>query len=302
MYYVPKTYSYPYYANVNSSMYYSNNMVRNHQENYHTVFEAILRGIKREASAIELYRQLAEVAPNQKHKSDILQALEGKKTHLTQFTNLYVNLTGTQPVYQNDQISFRNYRDGLQKAYRAEVEGYEEYQKSCLLTQHPLVQNVFLWAISDEQENAARFSFLNEELSIRVTDYGPKPFVVDIEEVTKQNNTFRTAIWTGSHLQVTLMSINVGEDIGLEIHPTLDQFLRIEEGQGIVQMGDSKDKLDFNEKVFDDYAIVIPAGKWHNLINTGNKPIKLYSIYAPPQHPYGTVHETKAIAMAAEKD
>lgn len=136
---------------------------------------------------------------------------------------------------------------------------------------------------------------------IRLMDYGPQPFVVDIEDATKQNNTFRTALWTGSHLQLTLMSINVGEDIGLEVHPDLDQFLRIEEGHGLVKMGDSKDRLDFQAHVRDDYAFIIPAGKWHNLINTGNTPIKLYSIYAPPQHPYGTVHVTKADAIAAEE-
>jgi len=132
-------------------------------------------------------------------------------------------------------------------------------------------------------------------------DYGPEPFVVNIEEVTKQNNTFRTALWTGTHLQLTLMSIPVGEDIGLESHPCLDQFIRIEEGQGLVKMGDSKYNLNFQRQVCDDFAFIIPAGKWHNLINTGNKPIKLYSIYAPPQHPAGTVHETKADAEAAEE-
>lgn len=138
--------------------------------------------------------------------------------------------------------------------------------------------------------------------SILLRDYGPEPFVVNIEEATKQNNTFRTALWTGSHLQLTLMSINVGEDIGLEIHPHLDQFIRIEEGQGLVQMGDSKCNLDFQRYVRDDYIFIIPAGKWHNLINTGNIPIKLYSIYAPPQHPHGTVHQTKAIAEATEEE
>ena len=139
-----------------------------------------------------------------------------------------------------------------------------------------------------------------DNYSIKLKDYGPQPFVVDIEEATKQNNAFRTALWTGEHLQVTLMSIKVGEDIGLEVHPHLDQFIRIEEGQGLVKMGDRKDRLDFQEKVYDDFAFIIPAGKWHNLINTGNKPIKLYSIYAPPQHPKGTVHKTKAEAEAAE--
>ncbi len=132
-------------------------------------------------------------------------------------------------------------------------------------------------------------------------DYGPEPFVVNINEVTKQNDHFRTTLWTGTHLQLTLMSIDVGEDIGLEIHPELDQFIRIEEGQGLVQMGDRKDRLYFQQKVYDDFAFIIPAGKWHNLINTGCKPLKLYSIYAPPQHPFGTVHETKEIAEAAEE-
>lgn len=137
---------------------------------------------------------------------------------------------------------------------------------------------------------------------IKLKDYGPEPYVVDIEEATKQNNTFRTALWTGDNLQVTLMSIRVGDDIGLEVHPTVDQFIRIEEGQGLVEMGDTKDNLDFKEKVFDDYAIMIPAGKWHNVINTGDKPLKLYAIYAPPEHPRGTIHETKADAEADEKN
>lgn len=103
------------------------------------------------------------------------------------------------------------------------------------------------------------------------------------------------------NLQVTLMSLNVGEEIGLEIHPELDQFLRIEQGQGIVQMGKLKDQLNFVREVKDNDAIMIPAGTWHNLINTGNVPLKLYSIYAPPQHPKGTVHVTKADAMAEER-
>jgi mannose-6-phosphate isomerase-like protein (cupin superfamily) len=136
--------------------------------------------------------------------------------------------------------------------------------------------------------------------NIALKDYGPQPFTIDINEAAKQNNNYRLALWTGRHLQLTLMSIAVGGDIGLEIHPTLDQFLRIEEGQGLVQMGKSKDRLDFQARVGDDFAIFIPAGTWHNLTNTGNKPIKLYSIYAPPQHPPGTVHATKAAAMAAE--
>lgn len=132
-------------------------------------------------------------------------------------------------------------------------------------------------------------------------DAGPCPFVINIEEATKKNNTFRTAIWTGEHLQLTLMSIMPCEDIGLEMHPHVDQFLRLEAGEGLVLMGECKDRLDFQRKVCADDAFVVPAGTWHNLINTGECPIKLYSIYAPPQHPHGTVHCTKEDAMAGEE-
>ena len=129
-----------------------------------------------------------------------------------------------------------------------------------------------------------------------IRDYGPEPFVVNIEEITKANNTFRTALWTGEHLQLTLMSIPVGESIGLEIHPDTDQFLRLEQGEGVVQMGKDKNNLSFQKRVSNNFAFVVPAGTWHNLINIGNIPIKLYSIYAPPKHPRGTVHLTKADA------
>ena len=134
----------------------------------------------------------------------------------------------------------------------------------------------------------------------RLQDYGPQPFVINIDKATTQNDTFRTALWTGEHLQLTLMSIDVREDIGLENHPYLDQFIRIEQGQGFVMMGPNENNLNFRRNVFEDDAVIIPAGTWHNLINTGNKPLKLYSIYAPAQHPYGTVHETREDAMAAE--
>ena len=135
-----------------------------------------------------------------------------------------------------------------------------------------------------------------DRVFIEIKDYGPNPFVINIEEATEQNNTFRSTLWTGDNLQLTLMSLNPGEDIGLEMHPDVDQFIRIEEGRGIVQMGDSEDNLSFEETVGDDFIFIIPAGKYHNLTNTGNRPLKLYSIYAPPQHPHGTLHETKAEA------
>ncbi|PLR95277.1 cupin domain-containing protein [Bacillus sp. T33-2] len=156
------------------------------------------------------------------------------------------------------------------------------------------------WTIPNDANRLGFYESSNERNKIQLKDYGPNPFVVNINEATKQNNTFRTALWTGSHLQVTLMSLKIGEDIGLEMHPNLDQFLRVEQGQGIVQMGKRKDNLNFVRKVYDDSAIMVPAGTWHNVTNTGNIPLKLYSIYAPPQHPFGTVHITKEDALAAE--
>ncbi|TGB01858.1 cupin domain-containing protein [Halobacillus salinus] len=169
---------------------------------------------------------------------------------------------------------------------------------------HPFYGNVPVHAYSRPQPNwsypygGAYAPYSSRQLMLQ--DYGPNPFVMNINEATKQNDTFRTALWTGDHLQVTLMSIGVGEDIGLEIHPQVDQFLRIEEGQGLVQMGQNKTALTYERKVKDDDAIIIPAGTWHNVTNTGSTPLKLYSIYAPPNHPYGTVHKTKADAEAAE--
>ena len=160
------------------------------------------------------------------------------------------------------------------------------------------------WTNPIEGDHANKFGSFrspNGNDSILLKDYGAGPFVVNINQAAKQNNTYRTALWTGTHLQVTLMSINVGEDIGLEIHPKVDQFLRVEQGQGIVQMGKSKDNLSFERNVFDDSAIMVPAGTWHNVINTGNIPLKLYSIYAPPNHPFGTIDVTKADAEAREK-
>ncbi|WP_347941899.1 cupin domain-containing protein [Peribacillus simplex] len=162
------------------------------------------------------------------------------------------------------------------------------------------VRNPEYWSVN----NANQLGFLqssNGRNNIEVKDYGSKPYVVNINEATKQNTTYRTALWTGKHFQVTLMSIKVGEDIGLEIHPNVDQFLRIEQGQGVVHMGNRKDNLNFVRNVYDDYTIMIPAGTWHNVTNTGNISLKLYSIYAPPNHPFGTVHVTKADALASEE-
>ena len=133
-----------------------------------------------------------------------------------------------------------------------------------------------------------------------VADHGGRPFVGNIEHLTCENPYFRATLWTGQYLQVTLMCIPVGGEIGLEIHTDVDQFLRIESGWALVQMGASRDALTFEQKAGDNDAVIVPAGTWHNLQNTGDVPLKLYSLYAPPEHPFGTVHCTKADADAAE--
>ena len=133
-----------------------------------------------------------------------------------------------------------------------------------------------------------------------MTDHGPKPYVVDIEKATLENDNYRTTLWTGAHLHLTVMSIQPGHDIGLEVHDDHDQFLRVEAGTGRVQMGPARDDLSFDETVTDDWVIFVPAGSWHNVTNTGDEPLQVYSIYSPPEHPHGTIHATKADADAAE--
>ena len=120
-----------------------------------------------------------------------------------------------------------------------------------------------------------------------------KPSLINIRSEVMCNNNFRKAIWTGEYLQVTVMSIPVGGEIGLEIHENLDQFIRIESGCANIYMGDTKQNVKCMGKVNANYAIVIPSGTWHNIINACACPLKVYSVYAPPKHPFGTVHERK---------
>lgn len=132
-----------------------------------------------------------------------------------------------------------------------------------------------------------------QECNRNIIDFGPGPFVVNMSRATNENMFFRRALWTGCHLQLTLMCIKPCEEIGLEIHPDEDQFLCIEEGQATVLMGKCREKMNYKDSVGKGDAIFIPAGTWHNVINTGKIPLKLYSIYAPSHHPRGTVHRTK---------
>ncbi len=125
-------------------------------------------------------------------------------------------------------------------------------------------------------------------------DYGGEPLVINIEDYTLENDLFRRALWTGDLFQLTVMSIPVGGEVGLEMHDDVEQFLRVEAGEARVMMGDSEDNLDFVVDASDDDIILVPLGKWHNVINVGTEPLKLYSIYAKPEHAFGTIHKDKA--------
>src|SRR5674536_212204 len=118
----------------------------------------------------------------------------------------------------------------------------------------------------------------------RIKDIGPKPQSFDIERATQENRNYRSVAWSGRYLQVTLMSIPAGGDIGLEAHPETDQFLRLDAGSGRVQMGAAKDKLTFEKEVSNGWCILVPAGTWHNVTNIGATPMQVYAIYAPAHH------------------
>lgn len=133
-------------------------------------------------------------------------------------------------------------------------------------------------------------------------DYGPEPFAANIGCAAAKNKMFRNAYWTGDNLQMTLMSIPCGGTIGVEVHPKTDQVIRVEEGMGAVKMGTCQNRLNVQTRLGQGDAVFVPAGTWHNIINTGSKELKLSSIYAPPYHPRGTVHPTKMDAEQAEEN
>lgn len=136
----------------------------------------------------------------------------------------------------------------------------------------------------------------------RINDIGPQPQTFDIESATKENTNYRSVAWSGRYLQVTLMSIPAGSDIGLEAHPETDQFLRLDAGRGRVQMGPARDKLDFEKEVSDGWCVLVPAGTWHNITNIGATPMQVYAIYAPSHHKPDKVHATAAEAEADTDD
>lgn len=122
-----------------------------------------------------------------------------------------------------------------------------------------------------------------------------KGYVDDIEQRTENNSDFRRVLYTGRQLQLVLMSIEPGGEIGEEVHPDRDQFFRIEEGSGEVAIDGRTTRVE------PGFAIVVPAGARHNLKNTGKEPLRLYTLYAPPEHEDGTVHVTRADAQASRE-
>jgi mannose-6-phosphate isomerase-like protein (cupin superfamily) len=120
-------------------------------------------------------------------------------------------------------------------------------------------------------------------------------FIDDIEQLTEDNEDFRRVLYTGRNLQLVLMALKPGEEIGEEVHDDRDQFFRVEAGQGEVQID------GVGTRVKADDAIIVPAGARHNIINRGDELLQLYTIYGPPEHIDGTVHRTKAEAEAAHE-
>jgi mannose-6-phosphate isomerase-like protein (cupin superfamily) len=122
-------------------------------------------------------------------------------------------------------------------------------------------------------------------------------FVGPIEKLTEKNGYFRQVLFTGKYAQLVVMCLQPGEEIGNEVHPAVDQFFRIEDGEAKFVFGGKEEHL-----VHDGDAVIVPAGTYHNVINMSKKePLKLYTLYSPPNHPDGTIHKTKAEAEEAEK-
>jgi mannose-6-phosphate isomerase-like protein (cupin superfamily) len=135
-----------------------------------------------------------------------------------------------------------------------------------------------------------------------VTNQSDLGYLDDIEKATLGNEHFREVLFTASRLQLTVMSIPPGGEVGLEMHDGLDQFIRIESGRAVVTLGRTEEAPDETHEVGDDWVAIVPGGTWHNVVNAGDEPLKLYSLYSPPEHPDGTVHETKADSDADDHD
>ncbi|SCH70081.1 MULTISPECIES: cupin domain-containing protein [unclassified Romboutsia] len=136
-----------------------------------------------------------------------------------------------------------------------------------------------------------------EKNSIKLSDYGPEPLVVNLENAAEKNNRFRTVIWTGNNLQIVLMSIPVSYSVDPYLTKTSDQFIHTSSGTGLIKIGTSQNELDYQTYINKNSSVIIPSCKWVTILNLGNVPLKLYITYAPPEFANNTMHETKTDSL-----
>lgn len=158
-----------------------------------------------------------------------------------------------------------------------------------------------------KQESRETVQEMQHDSNVKAEDFdfsdrGPGFFTINIEDFTSANTNFRSTVWTGEQMQMTLMSIPVGGEIGEEIHTTVEQFIRVEEGEGEIYIGETQESMKAVQKIKEDEIVFIPLNVWHNIKNTGDKPLKLYSIYAPGEHARGTIHVTMEEGQAHDHD
>ncbi|MFS0749259.1 cupin domain-containing protein [Oceanobacillus sp. 1P07AA] len=300
MYYIP------YYPN---DLRYASQSPSITEKEKEELAEITLENLQKDVVTIQLLDQLSTSTNQQQYLNTLNYTREIKLRNINQLDYLYRTITGNAPNYQTASEASRNTEIGIQDVVERCIEDYEGNYKASLKSSSSAVQQLYYqlssvgYMAANQLYNIYHYSRKSNSattLNRQLEDHGGEPFVIDIEEAAEQNTAYRTAIWTGEHLQVTLMSIPIGNNIGLEVHPNHDQFIRIEDGDGVVQMGNQENNLTYRRQLSDSSAVMIPAGTWHNITNTGDEPLKLYTIYAPPEHSFGTVHQTKADALASE--
>lgn len=161
------------------------------------------------------------------------------------------------------------------------------FLKRSLLTYLAMIVGLFIFLPAGTPALIAN----NGESERKGEEMGKKPWVFDIEKETLENPHYRAVKWTGKYMQLVFMSLEPGEIIDLEIHEDHDQFIRIEKGKARILMGKTEDALTFDEEAVDDFAVLVPAGYWHEVRNIGDSALKLYTLYAPPEHAPGLIHE-----------
>lgn len=133
-------------------------------------------------------------------------------------------------------------------------------------------------------------------------DHGLEPYVIDISQAAKSNRNFHTVIWTGRHAQTMLMSVPANEDTGIYVHPAADQFIYIASGRAVVTMGPGKESMNIERSLSNGFAVHVPAGIWYIIKNSGSRPLKLFTLHAPPLYPRGEISRSKAGAETAAND